>query len=55
MKTAWEPIDDCTDRLSVPEGWIVRSTTWAYMREHKISVHQVFIQDCNHLWKITDE
>ena len=41
----WENIDEDTDRLKVPGGWIVRS--WV-MR----SVHQVFISDPGHTWTL---
>jgi len=46
----WEEIEYkefCTsDRLKVPDGWIVRSY---YNRE---SVHQIFVEDKRHTWKL---
>lgn len=48
----WEQIDKATDRLKVPGGWIVRSISSRYS-DHS-SIHQVFIQDQAHEWKIED-
>ena len=48
-KIKWEDIDDQTDRLKVLGGWIVRS--WMSGR----SVHQVFISDEYHDWKLEEE
>lgn len=56
-KLEWEPIDDESDRLKVPGGWIVRS--WIKIERTAIgiaaaSIHQVFIEDPSHSWKLED-
>jgi hypothetical protein len=51
----WELIDDYSDRLKVPGGWIVRS--WIrdrWMDSPSVSVHQVFVADPSHEWKFVD-
>lgn len=50
----WEIIPDPSgvrcDRLKVPGGWIVRT-----MRSYEGSaVHQIFIKDEGHTWKLED-
>lgn len=45
MKLEWEYIDNNTARLNVPGGWIIRSTTGH-------AVHQIFIEDKEHEWKL---
>jgi hypothetical protein len=45
----WEEIDEDTDRLKTPNGWIVRS----YLSGS--SIHQVIINDPDHEWVLEDE
>jgi hypothetical protein len=45
----WEEVSGNTDRLKVPHGWIVK-TERQYVSG--VSVHQIFIEDRDHLWKI---
>jgi len=51
-KLEWEKIGDESDptthRLIVPGGWIVRSTMYSTSG----GVHQIFIADSLHKWKI---
>lgn len=47
----WENIDEFSDRLRVPEGWIVRS--WISKSNtigNSCSIHQVFVSDPEHIW-----
>lgn len=44
--TKFERIDDRTDRLRVPFGWIVRTMYGG------VSVHTIFIGDFNHIWTL---
>ena len=44
----WERIDDRSERLKVPGGWIVRSDSGSY----EGGVHQIFIEDINHEWRL---
>ena len=46
--TKWEDIDDRSERLKVPGGWIVRSDSGSY----EGGVHQIFIEDPNYEWKL---
>jgi len=48
----WESIDRHTDRMKVPGGWIVRSLK---VYGEGCSIHQVFIEDKNHTWKLKEE
>jgi len=48
----WEEIDDSTDRLKVPGGWIVRS--YATGIDAK-TIHQVFVEDSGHTWVFGDK
>lgn len=51
----WESIDDTSDRLKVPNGWIVRSWIKIFERMNNLagaSIHQVFIEDPSHSWKL---
>jgi len=47
--TEWERISETSDRLMVPGGWIVRSRIYT---SNGCSVHQIFIEDLMHEWKI---
>ena len=47
--SAWEVIDYHTARMWVPEGWIVRTTKG---HSEAVAVHQVYVPDVNHVWKI---
>lgn len=54
MRQAWEKIDDSSDRLRVPGGWIVRShleQSW----DGGASVHQLMVFDTHHRWRLDDE
>ena len=49
----WETIDRYTHRMKVPGGWIVKS----FLKDFRIclspcSVHQIFIADAEHEWKL---
>ena len=46
----WETIDRQTDRMKVPQGWIVRSSVSSGSYQGGVSVHQIFVQDPNHDW-----
>ena len=46
----WEDIDDNSDRLMVPRGWIVRSAYSACASG--ASIHMIFIEDRNHDWEL---
>jgi hypothetical protein len=51
----WEPIDDYSDRLKVPGGWIVAS--YIVIDRYKgasVSIHQVFVADPSHEWQLED-
>lgn len=53
MKLIWEDIDDNSDRLKVPNGWIVRSYIHGKRSSNiSVSIHQIFIEDKFHEWKI---
>jgi hypothetical protein len=41
----WESIDDHTDRMKVPGGWIVRLVG-------DTGVAMCFVQDVHHVWRI---
>lgn len=45
--TPWETLDEHTERLKVPGGWIVRSYLSGYQAK---AVHQVYVPDPGHLW-----
>jgi len=49
-ESLWEDIDDSSDRLKVPGGWIVRS--WISYWNSDGGVHQIFVVDVEHQWKI---
>jgi hypothetical protein len=38
-----------SERMKVPGGWIVRSRMY---NSHGVSVHQIFVPDPNHSWKL---
>ena len=42
----WEWIDDRSERLKVPGGWIVRSDSGSY----EGGVHMIFIKDAEYEW-----
>lgn len=44
----WKRIDDTTNRMKVPGGWIV-STFVAV--GHSCSIHSVFVPDPQHTWE----
>jgi hypothetical protein len=47
----WETIDKETQRMRVPNGWIVRSRShWG----ESISIHQVFVPDSLHAWELPE-
>lgn len=52
----WEKIDSNTSRLKVPNGWIVRTiidiSSGSPNFIHSVSIHQVFVEDEFHEWKI---
>ena len=49
FKTTWERIDNHTDRLKVPGGWVVRSSLSGPMPQGA-AVHQLFVNDHEHRW-----
>ena len=57
----WEIIETdisnttCSDRLKVPNGWIVRSYTKTGAFSNKGGIHQIFIPDINHKWVLDKE
>jgi len=54
----WENISgdgySTTKRLKVPDGWIVKSQYRGYA-DSGVSVHQIFIKDPEHEWKLNNE
>ena len=51
----WETIDETSERLKVPGGWIVRS--YVVKNSHiqngtsvSVGLHQVFVSDPEYLW-----
>lgn len=46
MKSKWERVDTYTDRMRVPGGWIVGTFLPG------IAIHQVFIADPTHEWRL---
>lgn len=49
----WETIDELTERLRVPSGWIVRSTMWRTLAGSvSITTHQVLVPDVGHKWTL---
>ncbi len=52
----WEeipsPPNTPSERLAVPGGWVIRSCT--DFRNESVCLHQVFISDPGHDWKLTD-
>lgn len=53
----WDVIDAFTERLSVPGGWIVRSSyVHKLEREGSVGVsvtcHQIFVADAMHDWTL---
>ena len=53
MKSPWKNIDNETDRLKVPGGWIIRTTE--YYIQKSVAVHQIFVKDENHEWIINEK
>jgi hypothetical protein len=49
----WEKIDSVTSRLIVPNGWIVR--TLIDSSQAPPAVHQIFVQDTEHIWDIHED
>ena len=52
----WEIIDNFTERLKVPGGWIVRyhhSIEDIILKSVGIGVAMIFISDTDHCWKLT--
>ena len=49
MIDKWKKIDEYTDRLKVPGGWIVRSYDLGMQSK---ALHQVFISDPGHTWEL---
>ena len=48
----WEKMNDYTDRLKVPGGWIVVTSDLGYEAK---AIHQIFISDPGHTWKFKDQ
>lgn len=50
----WEEIDSYTDRLKVPDGWIVRSIidNAGVNDSGGAAIHQIFLSDPDHEWKL---
>jgi hypothetical protein len=40
-----------TERMAVPQGWIVRSSRVITSYEQGGAIHQIFIADPCHVWK----
>lgn len=52
----WEGIDDYTERLKVPNGWIVRSKVrYCNPSENCGSESMCFVPDPTHEWRLEDE
>ena len=49
----FERIDKETDRLEVPQGWLVR--TRLYYGAGGSATHTIFIEDVVHKWKLADK
>lgn len=45
----WERLDDWTERLHVPGGWLVR--TCLFTQTGNVTCHQVFVEDPEHDWR----
>lgn len=65
MTTPWESLEDPkdeaglwrmvrSDRLKVPGGWIVRSRNFTMNSHGGTAIHQLFIPDINHEWKLEE-
>jgi hypothetical protein len=54
--TIWERIDTFTERLSVPGGWIVKSSYshTGVAGAVAVACHQVFIADEAHAWPLPE-
>lgn len=51
----WQVIDNNTDRLQVPGGWVVRTTfTKYYGTTVSCHVSMIFVTDPAHEWEIGD-
>jgi hypothetical protein len=50
----WEIIDKNSFRLKVPGGWIVKSVHKEFYSGISVSVHQIFIKDEGHNWKLNE-
>jgi hypothetical protein len=48
----WEEIDKYTDRLKIPNGWIVRPVYSACASG--AAIHTIFIEDINYEWKLEE-
>jgi hypothetical protein len=50
-KNVWEEVDDNTERLRVPGGWLVRTfIILTHLSTSACSVHMVFVEDPSNAW-----
>jgi hypothetical protein len=47
--TIWQRLDDRTERLLLPLGWLVRSTVTMGF-DGGAAVHQIYVHDPTHSW-----
>jgi hypothetical protein len=47
----WECIDEYTERLKIPGGWVLRSRSIGYDSR---TIHQVIINDPGHTWQLEE-
>ena len=47
LSKKWEEIEESTERLAVPGGWLVRSWASGYQTR---AIAQTFVADVNHEW-----
>ena len=52
LSNEWESIDEYSERLAVPGGWLIRS--WLSGYQHGAAMAQTFIADVNHEWVLVD-
>jgi hypothetical protein len=49
----WEKIDDNTERMHIPNGWIVRCC--CSIGYYSTAISMVTIEDKDHIWTISKE
>jgi hypothetical protein len=48
----WEKIDEHTERMRIPSGWIVRSCVVLASSTPSVAIDQVIVADSTHSWVI---